>query len=223
METTGCILVAKSARVRDALIRAFQERRVQKEYLAVVVGEVPWEHKVVKRPIVYRRGEEEAGAPSRPRFAPAGAHRSPDWVKLKKGGLRPRFIKRGVPLDEGDARGKPCETTFAVVERFRGYTLMRCEPRTGRMHQIRVHLAAEGFPLAYDPLYGRRSAVRVAELVGGADWPAQEEKIALNRLPLHAKRLSFEHPVTKEQLSVAAPLPRDLKEFLRLLRHYRRP
>jgi len=216
METTGCLLVAKNEAVRDALIRAFQERRVRKAYLAIVVGEVPWERRIVKRPLVYRRGDA-AAAPVKRR--PDG---TPDWVRLKKHGTPAlRFIKRGVALEEGDPKGKPCETVFTVAERFRGYTLLRCEPKTGRMHQIRVHLASEGFPLAYDPLYGRRSPLRVREFnLAAADGP-EGSRIALNRLPLHALQVGFEHPVTKERMEIEAPLPRDLKEFLRLLRKFR--
>jgi 23S rRNA-/tRNA-specific pseudouridylate synthase len=216
LETSGCLLVAKSPQVRDQLIRAFQERRVGKEYLAVVVGEAPWESKVSRRPITYRQGDR--GTP-RPKRLPSG---EPDWVKMKKHGLLPGRTKRGVALPEGDRHGKPCETTFDVEERFRGYTLVRCRPRTGRLHQIRVHLAAEGFPLAYDALYGRRSPLRLREFSPGAAESDAGDEVVLNRLPLHALRLSFQHPVTGQRLELEAPLPRDLKEFLRVLRKFRR-
>jgi len=213
METTGCILVAKNAYARDKLIRDFQERRVEKEYLAVVVGEVPWEELTIRSAITYRRASDE-----RTPRKPGGG---PSWVRLKKYGTRPpRFIKMGVPLDEGDPRGKACETKATVLERFRGYSLVRCEPKTGRMHQIRVHLGAEGFPLAYDQIYGRKSPLRMREFNLRA--PEHEAgQIVLNRLPLHARRLVFTHPRSGQRVEVEAPLPTDLREFIRLLRKFR--
>lgn len=213
METTGCILVAKHEESRDKLIRAFQERHIEKEYWAVVVGEVSWEEKTIRRSITYRRGSD-GPAPRKP-----GGE--PDWARLKKHGKRlPRFVKMGVALDEGDPKGKSCETKVSVIERFRGYTLVKCEPKTGRMHQIRVHMAAEGFPLAYDLVYGRKSPLRLREFNPHA---AENEggEIVLNRLPLHARRVAFPHPKTGERTEVEAPLPSDLREFIRLLRKYR--
>ena len=98
--------------------------------------------------------------------------------------------------------------------------MLRCEPKTGRMHQIRVHLAAEGFPLAYDQLYGRKSPLRMREFNMRA--PEREAgQIVLNRLPLHARKLGFTHPRTGERMEVEAPLPTDLREFIRLLRKFR--
>lgn len=213
METTGCILVAKHEASRDKLIRAFQERQIEKEYLAVVVGEVPWEEKIIRRSITYRRSSD-GSSPRKP-------DGEPDWARLKKFGKRvPRFVKMGVALDEGDPNGKSCETKVSVVKRFRGYTLVTCEPKTGRMHQIRVHMAAEGFPLAYDVVYGRKSPLRMREF--NLHAPQNEGMvIVLNRLPLHARRLAFPHPRTGERTEVEAPLPSDLREFIRLLKRYR--
>jgi 23S rRNA-/tRNA-specific pseudouridylate synthase len=211
METTGCILVAKHEDARDKLIRDFQERHVEKEYLAVVVGAVPWEQQTIRKAIMYRRASDGP--------VPRKQGGGPDWVRLKKYGKRPpRFVKIGIPLDEGDAKGKACETRATVLQRFRGYTLLRCEPKTGRMHQIRVHLAALGFPLAYDQLYGRKSPLRLREF----DLRAEEAgKIVLNRLPLHARRLVFQHPATGARTEVEAPLPTDLRKFVQLLRKFR--
>jgi len=213
METTGCILVAKHEVARDKLIRDFQERRVEKEYLAVVVGEIPWDQLIIRHAITYRRSSDGP--------TPRKHGGEPDWARLKKYGKRPpRFIKIGVPLDEGDPRGKACETKATVLERFRGYTLVKCEPKTGRMHQIRIHLAAEGFPLAYDQLYGRKSPLRFREF--DPRMPQDEAgKIVLNRLPLHAQRLAFKHPGTGERTEIEAPLPTDLRRFIQLLRKTR--
>jgi 23S rRNA pseudouridine1911/1915/1917 synthase len=88
------------------------------------------------------------------------------------------------------ASGKPSVTEVRVAERFRGYTLVECRPRTGRTHQIRVHLADAGFPLAVDPLYGRRDALHLSELK--RDYRPKRgrpERPLTSRLTLHAWRL----------------------------------
>jgi 23S rRNA pseudouridine1911/1915/1917 synthase len=174
---------------------------------------VPWEEKTIRRSITYRRATDE--------LPPRKLGGEPDWARLKKYGKRPpRFVKMGVALDEGDPKGKSCETKVTVLERFRGYTMVKCEPKTGRMHQIRVHMASEGYPLAYDLIYGRKSPLRMREF--NLHAPENEgAEIILNRLPLHARRLAFPHPRTGERVEVEAPLPGDLRDFIRVLRKYR--
>jgi len=219
METTGCLLVAKTPETRDALIRDFEHRRIGKTYLAVAAGDVPWEHLVVRRPIKYQRKEmhAEPHAPG-PRRGRGGV---PAWVSRKKSRKPVRSLKVGVALEPGAEEGKACETAFTVLRRYKGYTLLKCEPKTGRMHQIRVHLAAEGHPLAYDQLYGRRSPLRLREFDPSTDEDDSGETIVLNRLPLHAWKLAFQHPVTRAKVDFEAPLPGDLKEFLRILKKFR--
>lgn len=219
METTGCLLVAKNPEARDALIRDFEQRRIGKTYLAVAAGDVPWEHLVVRRPIKYQRKEmhSEPHAPG-PRRGRSGA---PAWVSRKKTRKPVRSLKIGVALEPGVEEGKACETAFTVLRRYKGYTLLKCEPKTGRMHQIRIHLAAEGHALAYDQLYGRRSPLRLREFDPSTDEDESGETIVLNRLPLHAWKLAFQHPVTRAKLEFESPLPGDLKEFLRILKKFR--
>ncbi|HEY3321956.1 MAG TPA: RluA family pseudouridine synthase [Planctomycetota bacterium] len=215
METSGCMLVAKNAAARDALIRDFSERKIQKQYLAIVTGEVAWQSLIVRRPIIYlKAGDDERGVKT-------GKSGQP-WHK--RGRPKPVLLgqKKGVVLEEGDLKGKAAETQFKVLERFKGYTLIHASPKTGRTHQIRVHALSTGHPLAYDPLYGRRTPLRFREFeLRSMDSDAGEDVI-LNRLPLHAWKLSFRHPATGEEMSFEAKLPRDLREFLRLLRKYRK-
>jgi 23S rRNA pseudouridine1911/1915/1917 synthase len=87
-------------------------------------------------------------------------------------------------------------TQFEVEELLRRHTLLRVALETGRTHQIRVHLAAIGLPVAGDPVYGRPG------------------ELGLERQFLHAERLSFEHPITGEQVDVRSPLPADLEAAL---------
>jgi 23S rRNA pseudouridine1911/1915/1917 synthase len=225
METSGCLLIAKNAPVRDALIRDFSARKIQKEYLAVVAGSVSWDQTVCRRPIHYIRDKIEAPASRRPDESSA---RKPFYSLMRKQqskvrGAAPKLgQKKGVALEEGSPDGKACETHFETLERFRGYSLLRVRPKTGRTHQIRVHLAALGYPLVYDPLYGRKSAIRMREFDPSLGESERGEEIVLNRLPLHALKLGFTHPGTGERVSIEAPLPRDLKEFVRLLRKFRK-
>jgi 23S rRNA pseudouridine1911/1915/1917 synthase len=91
--------------------------------------------------------------------------------------------------------GRFARTRYEVVERKRAYTLVRCDLDTGRTHQIRVHLAAFGHPVAGDPDYGRR---RIGEP---------------SRPMLHAWRLRLMHPRTGEEMSFEAPPPADFNDF----------
>jgi 23S rRNA pseudouridine1911/1915/1917 synthase len=108
-----------------------------------------------------------------------------------------RFTSRG------PRRSRSATTFWTLGERLRDHSLLRVRPRTGRTHQIRVHLASIGLPIAGDPLYGGRRAAR---------------DIGLDRQALHAGSLGFEHPVTGAHLRFDAPLPPDLRTALELLR-----
>ncbi len=120
--------------------------------------------------------------------------------------------------------GKASRTHVSVAEAFQGYTLVACRPVTGRTHQIRVHLAAHGYPLAVDPLYGRRDAFLLSEIK--SKYKAKRgkpERPLIDRLTLHAKSLVFSQPRTGEKVEIEAPLPKDFSNTLRQLRKVRTP
>ena len=107
--------------------------------------------------------------------------------------------------------GRQAVTDFRVLERFGLYTLVELRPRTGRTHQLRVHMAAMGHPLLGDPTYGRnRKELRRSPLAHQLSW--------FHRQALHAWVLGFVHPVTGEWLECRAPLPDDLEHLLAILR-----
>lgn len=116
--------------------------------------------------------------------------------------------------------GKPSETTFTVLRRFRAFAWVEARPRTGRTHQIRLHAKALGYPLAFDPFYGRDTPLLLSEVKkgyrpgkGGAEAPW------LARLPLHAARLVL--PDARGlPLVFEAPLPKELARVLRDLEKY---
>ncbi len=108
-------------------------------------------------------------------------------------------VKR-VSMTVGGVAAREATTHFRVLERFADMTLVEVRLETGRTHQIRVHFAAIGHPVAGDPLYARR------------------DPLDIGRQFLHSYRLAFVHPFTNEELSFEAPLPADLAAALAGLR-----
>jgi 23S rRNA pseudouridine1911/1915/1917 synthase len=160
-ETSGLLVVALDHRSLTGLQQAIAARKVQRSYLAVVVG----------------RPEAATGTIDAP------LDRDPD---------RPGRIAvvRG---------GRPARTHYAVLASWRnGVSLLELRLETGRTHQIRVHLAAIGLPVAGDGRYGR---------------PAEPA----TRLFLHACRLRFTHPLTGAEIDVTSPLPEDLRAVVESL------
>jgi len=110
------------------------------------------------------------------------------------------------------------ETFYEVLERFDGFAALRILPRTGRTHQIRVHLAHIGCPVVCDRQYGGRSQISLAELSRN---PA-DTTVLLARQALHARRIGFTHPVTGQRLQVQAPIAADIQAVLDALRRFRK-
>ena len=118
-----------------------------------------------------------------------------------------------------DGTGREAITDYQVLEAFRGYCLLELYPKTGRTHQIRVHLASESLPIVCDKLYGRDKRVFLSDLRGRTREP--EEKPLLERHALHAASISFLHPLTREEMVFAAGLPSDMHRLLKSLESYR--
>jgi 23S rRNA pseudouridine1911/1915/1917 synthase len=110
-------------------------------------------------------------------------------------------------------RGRPAETDFRVVERLRDVAVVEARPRTGRKNQIRVHLEFAGHPAVGDKIYGM-SLDLLEESLLLPESPRVREHLMTPRHALHAWRLSFPHPRTAEPVSLEAPLPRDIREFI---------
>jgi len=157
--TTGAVVFARDRAAWQALRAAFHDGRVEKEYLALVLGEVTRAGEV-DLPIV-QRGARAVVSPE--------AH-----------------------------DGLPATTRFELERRFRGFTLLRCQAETGRMHQVRAHLAFAGTPIVGDATYGDSSQ------------PAP----ALSGHFLHAARLRLPHPEGGRMVTYDAPLPADRAALL---------
>jgi 23S rRNA pseudouridine1911/1915/1917 synthase len=153
-DTSGVMVLTKTEEAHRCLIGQFQRREVEKEYLALVAGEVEPDRGVIEGPI----GRD----PHRPR-----------WMGIVAG-------------------GKEAITEFEVLERGEGLTLLLVRPKTGRTHQIRVHLSSIGHPVVGDPLYGRGEG----------------------KLMLHSWKMTFRHPRTGESVSFSAPPPPEFRPWL---------
>lgn len=128
-----------------------------------------------------------------------------EWSKLDRAvtaPLKKHVLQSGERMVRVDSEGKPSETRFKIEQRFAGATLVQASPVTGRTHQIRVHTQAAGHPIAMDDKYG------------DDEFSAQMRQQGLQRLFLHATRLSFHHPKTEQWMTVEAPLDEHLKSVL---------
>jgi len=130
-------------------------------------------------------------------------------------GIHPRIRERYAIRPE---IGKEAITFYEVLEEFRGFSLLRLTPRTGRTHQIRVHLSYMKHPIVADDMYGGKLIYQWQ--LADAD-PVPQEPI-INRVALHASTLEFKHPTTGEIMKFEAPLPGDMQNLLDLLRKYRK-
>jgi RluA family pseudouridine synthase len=191
-DTSGCVLAAKTLETERLLRAAFESGDVEKEYLALVEGEVDL-------------ADDEARE-----------------IELALGPDERRSGRQCVRA----RGGKPAHTTVQVARRFRGYTLLACRPHTGRTHQIRVHLAAIGFPLAVDPVYGRYDSLLLSRIKASYKPKAgRPERPLIDRLTLHAAAITFPRPEGAAPVRVEAPLPRDFERALKQLakvRHWKR-
>jgi 23S rRNA pseudouridine1911/1915/1917 synthase len=128
-------------------------------------------------------------------------------------GLHPQQREK-MAIRRDPAAGRPAQTFYEVLERFDGLTLVRVLPKTGRTHQIRVHLDSVGCPIVCDKLYSGRSRLTAGE-VGAAGDPGA---VLLARQALHARRLAVAHPRSGQPLELVAPLPSDFEQVLKALR-----
>jgi len=179
--TTGVMVVTKNDTAQWKIAKQFENRQVNKTYLAIV------------------HGTPELTA---------------DRIKASLG-IHPRFrekyaIRPGI--------GKEAITFYQVIEAFRGFSLLEMTPKTGRTHQIRVHLSSMKHPIVADDMYGGK-LVYPWQLSDSE--PAVQEPV-INRVALHAFSLEFRHPATEKMVKFEAPLPQDMQNLLDMLRKHRK-
>lgn len=122
-----------------------------------------------------------------------------------KAPLRKNTLKSGERMVCVAPDGKPSETRYRILQPFNAATLIEAFPVTGRTHQIRVHCLHAGHPIAGDDKYGDKA------------FDGRLQSLGLNRLFLHAHKLSFIHPQTKQKVSFVAPLDKELQAIVALL------
>lgn len=183
--TSGCIVFAKTDEAHWKLGHQFERRRVEKRYLAVVHGRVEPAADLIELPIGPHPSREKG---YREKYVVRHDHLGKNAVTICR--VRARF-----PLPDDPARPGP--------GRGGGYSLVELELKTGRTHQIRVHLSHLGHPIVGDDMYGGRP-------LAGADLSLPGEGELVARQALHAETLGFRHPVTHEAMVFHAPPAPDL-------------
>jgi len=131
-------------------------------------------------------------------------------------GIHP-YQREKMAIRRDHPTSRPARTFYEVTERFTGFAAVKLLPRTGRTHQIRVHLHHIGCPVLCDRLYGGRAEITRGELSGDSS----DKTVLLNRQALHAVRLAFTHPQTGERMEFIAPLPQDIETVKTELRRLR--
>jgi len=131
-------------------------------------------------------------------------------------GAHPRQRDK-MAIRRDETASQPAQTFYEVLERFDGFAAVKASPKTGRTHQIRVHLGHIGCPVLCDRQYGGRAQITRGEI----RRDPQDALVLLDRQALHARRLQFAHPHTGKPMEVEAPLPADILAVLDELRRFR--
>ncbi len=143
----------------------------------------------------------------------------PEWTRqMVELPLKPNGDRRHRTVVD-HRQGKPASTDFRVLERYGGYSLIAAAPKTGRTHQIRVHLAAVSHPIVADDLYGDGQVLLLSQIKRDyTPHAAEPERPLLGRLGLHSLSVAFLHPTKGKQVVYQAPYPKDFAAALHQLR-----
>ena len=179
--TTGVMVVTKNDAAQWKIAKQFENRQVNKTYLAIVHGTPDLTADRINVPL----------------------------------GIHPKIREKYAIRPE---TGKEAVTFYELLESFRGFSLLKLTPKTGRTHQIRVHLSYIKHPIVADDMYGGKF-IYLWQLADAE--PAVQEPI-LSRVALHAFSLEFKHPTTGQAIEFQAPLPQDMQNLLDALRKYRK-
>jgi 23S rRNA pseudouridine1911/1915/1917 synthase len=197
-ETSGVLLWAKNPGAQVELLRQFRERVVEKTYECLVHGRVATESGEITAPIdrsSYNRQRFAVSVGGRPAITryQVTAHYQLDFDRFVTAARQAHLFA-----------GRPAAQLKEQLIEYTEYTYLKCQPKTGRTHQIRVHCQHLGHPLVGDELYQGRKRIKLDEI-----W--------CPRHFLHAASVTFNHPRTQEKVTFTAPLPDDLQQTLEWL------
>ena len=173
----------------------------------IVVAKTDRAHLLLAEQFQCRTAEKEyfavvAGLPDRDR----------DYIE-KPIGVHP-YQREKMAIRAGHATSRPARTFYELQERFDRFAALKVWPKTGRTHQIRLHLAHIGCPILCDRLYGGRARITRGQL----RQQRNDDQVLLERSALHARRLTLTHPDSGEPIEFEAPLPNDIVGILEELR-----
>jgi 23S rRNA pseudouridine1911/1915/1917 synthase len=181
-DTSGIIIFAKNDTAHARLARQWEDRAVEKEYLAIVEGVPELDSDVIDQPL----GKDHH--------------------------VREKYAVRR------DGTGRTATSHYQVEETFDGFSVVRVRPKTGRTHQIRIHMAHIGHRIIADRQYGSRDKMTLQEVARGA---ADHDEVLIDRQALHAAALTLRHPRTGKTMHFDAPLPEDMARLVAALRQWR--
>ena len=191
-DTSGVLVVAKSNQTHDRLTKQFEARTVEKEYRAVVWG-VP--------------------------------HFDSDWVETHIR-VNPKNRER-MQVCREEPGSRHAATFYEIAERFpgaggrggaAGFAFVKLFPKTGRTHQLRVHMAHLNHPIVADRAYGGRPVLLRSDVDPSVAVGSDDDRPLVRRQALHAHRLTLDHPTTGVRMTFEAPIPPDIENVLGVLR-----
>jgi len=193
-ETSGVLVMAKTKEAAASLVDQFTKRQTEKEYLAIVRG-------------VLKKDTYSINA------ALAKDPRAEISIKMHVVELG----ADGNPLYVPKQEMMPASTEIEVIERLKGYSIVRCKPHTGRQHQIRVHLDHIGYPIIGDKLYGAPADLFLKNIMKTISLEVAPGYF-LSRHALHAAKLRLKHPATGKMMQFESSFPEELENFLKHVR-----
>lgn len=201
-ETSGLVLVAKTSAAARRFGLLMQERRLDKEYLAIVWGWPDWQTKTVNAPLARQGKHQPSAIWLKQMIHPKGAEAITDFrveKRFERSLRRDGSLSRPQPLKNGAPGGRALPGDQ--------FALIRAIPKTGRTHQIRVHLASLGHPIVGDKIYGPDEKLYLEFIKTG--WtPQLERQLLLPRHALHSAVLKID-----KEKEWSADLPADLARF----------
>jgi len=202
-ETSGLVLIAKTAAAARRYGMLMQQRRLKKEYLAIVWGWPEWESKFIEAPLVRQGKHRESAIWLKQAIHPAGAAAQTEFR------VERRFEKiLGKDVAQSRPQRSPSGAPGGRALPIDKFSLIRAIPNTGRTHQIRVHLASSGHPIVGDKIYGPDERLYLQFIQTG--WtPELERQLLLPRHALHSTKLAIDGEIEWE-----SPFPVDLRDFV---------